>query len=129
MKTIDKDWYEGNTPFAKKYGCKVTRRAFNLVGLATGTFTTGMRVDNLPETACKDFPGHVGDHTRFWVKDGKPFAITTEPYSLDETKFQTLDDECFSIGLAIEVSDLSEWNPGLCKWIEIRSRETSDQVL
>jgi hypothetical protein len=121
MKTIHKDnWLAGNTPFSARCECTISRGMFTLDGLAARKFKRGKNIDGIPAMGYLGFPGGIGDHTRFWTKDGKPFAITTEPYSLDYAKLQALKDECEELGLIIEWSDHSEWNAGCCKWVEIR---------
>jgi hypothetical protein len=114
MKIDVKKWFDGETAFGKDNQCQVTKRTFNLQGLSSRKFTT--------DAGCMyaEFPGGIGDHTRFWFKDGKPFAITTEPYSVGEHEYGILQEECLKLGLTINrIEDKSEWNPEQCLWIEI----------
>lgn len=102
-------WRTGKTPFGLTNGAKISSGAFTLEGLAQG------RHKRLQERHA--YPLGLGDHTRYWIKDGKPYAITTEPYpSVDLIGLQI---ECDRLGLEMTVGETSEWNPGHCQWIQI----------
>lgn len=68
----------------------------------------------------------VGDHTRFWVdKDGRPGAITTEPYNLYPPDLLDLYETCEKLDLAVRVSGRSMYLPGRCLFILISPKGTS----
>jgi hypothetical protein len=109
------NWVEGKTAFGREHGCKTGKRRFTLEGLASARFKQA------EELIDAHYPGDIGDHTRFWIKNRKPFAITTEPYHLDLQKLEDLRILCDKLGLvmAYRSDKISEWNPDGCKWIEI----------
>jgi hypothetical protein len=104
------DWYKGRTDFGIANGLKTTRR-FSLEGLSCSKFKQ-VGYPNM-------FDDGIFDHTRWWIKNGRPFAITTEPYRLDSEKLSELQETCDTLGLELLVNGDSEWNPGQCRWIAI----------
>lgn len=98
----------------KNFGCKWSKRPFDLEGLASGKF-----LPSYVNPCWSDQISSLFDHVRYWQKDRKPFAITTEPYQLDFDALDNLRYRCATHGLRIVVNGRSEWNPGGCLWIEI----------
>jgi hypothetical protein len=93
--TNNTDW------FANKYGCESTDNRFDLKGLAKGNFSKGERIDDIFEVDFCGFPGDIGDHTMFYVKNDKSYAITTELYSVNAGNIAALIKDCERLGLSI----------------------------
>lgn len=52
------------------------------------------------------------DHTDVWIRQGKPYCITTQPYSLSSEKLKDMLEFCEEWGLEFTVSGLSWHYPG-----------------
>jgi hypothetical protein len=107
------DWYKGRTDFGIANGLKTTSRRFSLEGLACSKFKQ-VGYPNMFDDVFGIF-----DHTRWWIENGRPFGITTEPYRLYSEKLSELQETCDALGLELLVNGDSEWNPGQCHWIAI----------
>lgn len=74
-------------------------------------------------------PGHPPcqppgvDHPRFWVKDGKPYAFTFEPYVLNLRTLRKLVDFCEQWGLDLTIEGWPTGHfPGATVWVELRPK-------
>lgn len=110
-------WDDGNLFFGKTYGCKI----------AKGKYCTLETLSKKQWEECHVITdlhwelGQLADHIRWWERNGKPFAITTEPYEsqVTEEALSDLQKKCDNLDLLLDVGEKSEWNSG-CYWIEIR---------
>lgn len=110
-------WDDGNLFFGKTYGCKIAKDKYcNLEALSKKQWEECHVITDLYWEL-----GQLADHIRWWERNGKPFAITTEPYEsrVTEEALSDLQKKCDNLDLLLNVGENSEWKSG-CKWIEIR---------
>lgn len=70
----------------------------------TGKKCTHNLVDCIP-------PG--SDHSHLWLKNGKPYMFTSQPYSLEHKELVMLIDYCNKNGLHLHITGMKQWHcPG-----------------
>ena len=60
------------------------------------------------------------DHARMWRTPENERVLTGEPYQIDAEELRLFTQECAALGLKIELSDYSPYNPGATSLILIR---------
>ena len=81
---------------------------------------TGNHCGYASERGCPDCWPPGCDHPRLWIKDGKPYVFTFEPYRLSLRDLRELVAYCDRLGLAAEISGQSWHNAGDTFLIELR---------
>lgn len=62
------------------------------------------------------------DHSRLWIKEGRAFSYTFEPYGMSKERMEALNCYCDEHGLDYRLTGRSWWNPGDTLLIEVRRK-------
>ncbi len=61
------------------------------------------------------------DHSRFWIRDGRPACFTSEPYGLSERDRREIQELAEKYGLVVVIGPPGEclWYPGRTRFIQL----------
>lgn len=75
---------------------------------------------------CGSIPGGW-DHPALWLKNGKPYSITFEPYSLSLPGLLENAEFCAKHNLFMEVTSFSMYYPGRTLLVEIKRNKLAEE--
>lgn len=115
-------WEEHQEQYAKNHGLRPSKGRICLARLL------GKRCDFHSDHSgvpCRP-PG--ADHDSLWLKDGKPYTYTSQPYSLTLEEMRALVALCDRHGLEVSVTTWPSWHfPGGVLTMEIRRKEEKEK--
>ncbi|MFJ8065824.1 hypothetical protein ACIQYS_14435 [Psychrobacillus sp. NPDC096426] len=96
--------------FMQRMGVKKTKGVASAKRLVGKRGNIDLLIDKVPGS----------DHSNLWIKDGKPYSFTIEPYTLGKKTLEELIDYCGENGLDFNISNHSFHNPAGTFLVEIK---------